>query len=201
MGLISVSECPIAGLYVIEPTVHKDSRGEFLEVYNYRDLSAFGIDCRFVQENQNRSKKGVLRGLHYQKEHPQAKLARVTEGRVFDVAVDLRAGSESFRQWYGVELSAENHRLFYVPEGFAHGMLTLSETAVFAYLCTDYYHPGDEGGIMWNDPDVGVKWPGLQGSAGAGYMLSDGTPVMLSEKDRSWPGIKEVFSVVREIHE
>lgn len=144
------------------------------------------------------STKGVLRGLHYQKEHPQGKLVRVIQGRVFDVAVDLRTGSKTFGQWYGVELSAENKKMFYIPEGFAHGFLVLSDTAEFCYKCTDFYHPGDEGGLCWNDPAIQVQWPEIvgtyQGSASAeGYTLSDGTPLNLSEKDQNWPAFADAF--------
>ena len=148
----------------------------------------------FVQDNQSMSKKGVLRGLHFQKQFPQGKLVRVISGAVFDVAVDLRKNSKTFGKWYGVELTAENKKQFYIPEGFAHGFLVLSDVAEFCYKCTDFYHPGDEGGLAWNDPAIGVVWPELtgeyQGSASAnGYFLSDGTPLNLSEKDQKWQGI------------
>ena len=145
------------------------------------------------------SVKGVLRGLHFQKEHPQGKLVRVIKGRVFDVAVDLRAGSETYGKWYGVELSEENKKQFYISEGFAHGFLVLSETAEFCYKCTDFYHPGDEGGLAWNDPSIGIEWPEVtgnyQGNASAtGYCLADGTPLNLSEKDQKWVCLADTFS-------
>jgi dTDP-4-dehydrorhamnose 3,5-epimerase len=198
MGQIKVTECPIDGLYVIEPTIHGDHRGSFFEAYNLRDLEEAGIHYTFVQDNENFSTKGVLRGLHFQKQFPQCKLARVTEGVVFDVAVDLRGDSPTYGKWHGEILSAENHRQFLVPEGFAHGLLVLSETATFVYKCTDFYHPGDEGGIAWNDPELGIVWPGLigeyPGSADASaYMLSDGTRLSLSEKDQKWQGLKDAF--------
>ncbi len=191
MGQIKVTQCPIKGLYVIEPTVHGDARGYFTETYNLKDMQEAGLDMVFVQDNQSSSVKGVLRGLHFQIEHPQGKLVRVIRGSVFDVAVDLRKGSPTFGQWYGVELSEENHKQFYISEGFAHGFLVLSDVAEFCYKCTDFYHPGDEGGLAWNDPTIGVAWPGVQGaypgSADAsGYTLEDGTKLNLSEKDQKW---------------
>ena len=181
----------IRGLYVIEPTVFGDSRGYFMETYNQNDLREIGLDRVFVQDNQSMSVKGVLRGLHFQKQFPQAKLVRVIRGYVFDVAVDLRPGSETYGKWHGVLLSEENRKQFYIPEGFAHGFLVLSDTAEFCYKCTDFYHPGDEGGLAWNDPNVGIEWPEVvgtyRGSASAeGYTLSDGTPLIMSEKDQKW---------------
>ena len=198
MGQIKVSTCPIEGLYIIEPTVHGDARGYFMEAYNQHDMAEAGLDIKFVQENQSMSVKGVLRGLHFQKQFPQGKLVRVISGRVFDVAVDLRSGSKTYGQWHGVELSAENKKQFYIPEGFAHGFLVLSDTAEFCYKCTDFYHPGDEGGLAWNDPAVNIQWPDVvgtyQGSGSAqGYTLSDGTPLNLSEKDQNWLPLKETF--------
>ena len=191
MGQIKVTKCPIEGLYVIEPTVHGDARGYFTETYNLRDMQEAGLDMVFVQDNQSSSVKGVLRGLHFQINHPQGKLVRVIRGRVFDVAVDLREGSSTYGQWYGVELSEENHKQFYVSEGFAHGFVVLSDRAEFCYKCTDFYHPGDEGGLAWNDPQIGIEWPGVKGtypgSADAsGYTLDDGTKLNLSEKDQKW---------------
>jgi dTDP-4-dehydrorhamnose 3,5-epimerase len=152
----------------------------------------------FVQDNQSMSRKGVLRGLHFQKEHPQGKLVRVIKGRVFDVAVDLRSGSETYGKWYGVELTEENKKQFYISEGFAHGFLVLSETAEFCYKVTDFYRPGDEGGLAWNDPEIGIRWPEVRGdycgSASAdGYVLEDGTPLILSEKDQKWSVLIETF--------
>ena len=192
MGKISVTKCPIEGLYVIEPAVYGDARGYFTETYNQNDMDEAGLHMRFVQDNQSSSTKGVLRGLHFQKEHPQGKLVRVIRGTVFDVAVDLRPGSETYGKWYGVELSAENHKQFYISEGFAHGFLVLSDMAEFCYKCTDFYHPEDEGGLAWNDPKIAVAWPHVvgeyKGSATAeGYQLDDGTPLNLSAKDQKWP--------------
>lgn len=189
MSQIKVTKCPIEGLCIIEPAVHGDSRGYFMETYNQRDMVENGLDMVFVQDNQSMSTKGVLRGLHTQKEHPQGKLVRVIQGRVFDVAVDLRPGSESYGKWYGLELSAENKKQFYIPQGFAHGFLVLSDTAEFCYKVTDFYHPNDELGIAWNDPTIGIEWPEVvgqyHGSASAeGYTLADGTPLKLSDKDQ-----------------
>ena len=197
MGKITVTKCEIEGLCVIEPTVFKDERGFFMETYNQNDFKEAGLDMVFVQDNQSMSTKGVLRGLHFQKEFPQGKLVRVVRGAVFDVAVDLRASSKTFGKWFGVELSAENKKQFYISEGFAHGFLVLSETAEFCYKVTDFYHPGDEGGLAWNDPAIGIIWPMVsgtyQGSASAeGYTLEDGTPLNLSEKDQKWKGINDL---------
>lgn len=198
MGQIKVTKCPIEGLYIIEPAVHGDSRGYFMETYSQRDMEENGLNMVFVQDNQSMSVKGVLRGLHFQKQYPQGKLVRVIKGRVFDVAVDLRAGSETYGKWYGVELTEENKKQFYISEGFAHGFLVLSETAEFCYKVTDFYHPGDEGGLAWNDPEIGIEWPDVlgeyAGSASAeGYTLSDGTPLNLSDKDQKWFGLKDTF--------
>ena len=199
MSQITVTKCPIEGLYIIEPRVHGDDRGYFMETYNQRDMAEHGLDMVFVQDNQSMSCKGVLRGLHFQKEHPQGKLVRVIKGRVFDVAVDLRSGSETYGKWYGVELTAENRKQFYISEGFAHGFLVLSEEAEFCYKVTDFYRPGDEGGLAWNDPAIGIKWPDLvgeyRGSADAsGYALADGTPLNLSEKDQKWLCLSDTFA-------
>ena len=198
MGQIKVTKCPIEGLYIIEPAVHGDNRGYFMETYNRRDMEEAGLDLNFVQDNQSMSVKGVLRGLHFQKQYPQGKLVRAIKGRVFDVAVDLRQNSPTYGQWYGVELTEENKKQFYISEGFAHGFLVLSETAEFCYKCTDFYHPGDEGGLAWNDPAIGIQWPELsgtyQGSASAeGYTLADGTPLNLSEKDQKWSCLADTF--------
>ena len=163
MGQITVTKAPIEGLYIIEPTVHGDNRGYFMETYNQKDMQAAGLNMVFVQDNQSMSVKGVLRGLHFQKQFPQGKLVRVIEGRVFDVAVDLRAGSPTYGKWFGVELSKENKKQFYISEGFAHGFLVLSEKAEFCYKVTDFYHPGDEGGLAWNDPTIGIEWPEVVG--------------------------------------
>ena len=180
MGQIQVTRCEIEGLLVIEPKVHRDARGYFVETYNERDLALEGFHRKFVQDNQSMSSKGVLRGLHFQKQFPQGKLVRVLQGRVFDVAVDIRTGSETFGKWFGVELSDENMKQFFIPEGFAHGFYVMSNTAVFADKCTDFYHPNDEGGILYSDPEIGIEWP-----------FEDGTDVLLSEKDRNWAGLSE----------
>ena len=161
--------CSIPGLYEIQPKVFGDSRGYFFEAWSQRDFDSAGIAAQFVQDNQSRSVKGVLRGLHFQKTHPQAKLVRVIEGEVFDVAVDIRPESPDRGKWHGVVLSGEKQNQFYIPAGFAHGFLVLSDTALFAYKCTDFYYPDDEGGIIWNDPAIGIKWPDL----GMDYLLSD----------------------------
>ena len=194
MGQIQVTKCPIEGLYIIKPKVHGDSRGYFMETYNQNDMREAGLDMVFVQDNQSMSVKGVLRGLHYQINYPQGKLVRVIKGRVFDVAVDLRPGSETYGQWYGVELTEENKKQFYISEGFAHGFLVLSDTAEFCYKVTDFYHPGDEGGLAWNDPAIGIDWPELVGeyhgtASAEGYTLQDGTLLNLSEKDQKWLGL------------
>lgn len=198
MGQIKVTKCPIEGLYIIEPAVHGDNRGYFMETYNKRDMEEAGLNMNFVQDNQSMSVKGVLRGLHFQKQFPQGKLVRAIKGRVFDVAVDLRAGSATYGKWYGVELTEENKKQFYISEGFAHGFLVLSETAEFCYKCTDFYHPGDEGGLAWNDPAIGIDWPELSGSypgsaSAEGYTLADGTPLNLSEKDQKWSCLADTF--------
>lgn len=200
MGQIKVTKCPIEGLYVIEPTVHGDARGYFMETYNQRDMEEAGLNMVFVQDNQSCSTKGVLRGLHFQKEYPQGKLVRVVKGSVFDVAVDLRADSPTYGKWYGVELTEENKKQFYISEGFAHGFVVLSDIAEFCYKCTDFYHPGDEGGLAWNDPEIGIDWASLgikgeyNGTASAeGYLMADGTPLNLSEKDQKWLGLKDTF--------
>ncbi len=193
MGQIKVEKNVggIEGLHIIEPAVHGDSRGYFMETYNKRDMEAAGLDMNFVQDNQSQSRKGVLRGLHFQIAHPQGKLVRVIRGRVFDVAVDIRKGSKTYGKWFGMELSEENKKQFYISEGFAHGFLVLSDVAEFCYKVTDFYHPGDEDGIAWNDPALGIVWPevvGLyRGSADPmGYTLQDGTPLTMSEKDKGW---------------
>jgi dTDP-4-dehydrorhamnose 3,5-epimerase len=179
MGKFVFVETGMEGLYEIEPTVYGDGRGYFLETYNERDFEEAGITERFAQDNQSLSVKGVLRGLHYQKKHPQGKLVRVLSGEVFDVAVDMRAGSATYGRWHGVTLSGGNKRQFYVPKGFAHGFLVLSEEAVFAYKCTEFYHPEDEGGILWSDGAIGIAWPDI------------GREYLLSEKDKKWPGLEE----------
>lgn len=200
MGQITVEKNVggIEGLCVISPAVHGDARGYFMETYNKKDMAEAGLTMEFVQDNQSCSTKGVLRGLHFQKEFPQAKLVRAVKGSVFDVAVDLRANSETYGKWYGIELTEENKKQFLIPEGFAHGFLVLSDVAEFCYKVTDYWHLGDEGGMAWNDPEIGIKWPELQGeyngtASGEGYTMSDGTPLTLSEKDQKWVGLKDTF--------
>ena len=187
MGQIKVTKCEkngkvIEGLYIIEPTVHRDERGYFVETYNQRDFEEAGLDMVFVQDNQSCSVRGVLRGLHYQKQYPQGKLVRALKGSVFDVAVDLRADSDTYGMWYGVELTEENKKQFYISEGFAHGFLVLSDVAEFAYKVTDFYHPGDEGGLIYNDKEIGVKWP-----------IPEGMELILSDKDTKWGGLSETF--------
>ena len=199
MGQIKVEKNVggIEGLCIIEPTVHGDSRGYFMETYSQRDMEEAGLFYNFVQDNQSSSVKGVLRGLHFQKQYPQTKLVRVIKGCVFDVAVDIRKDSETFGKWFGVELSNENKKQFLIPKGFAHGFLVLSDTAEFCYKCDDFYHPGDEGGLAWNDPDIGIVWPEVtgayRGSASAeGYALADGTPLLISDKDQRWARLRDM---------
>ncbi len=187
----------IEGLCLIKPTVHGDSRGYFMETYSQRDMAEAGLDITFVQDNQSMSTKGVLRGLHFQKQYPQTKLVRVIRGEVFDVAVDIRPGSKTYGRWHGEILSEENKKQYLVPRGFAHGYLVLSDTAEFCYKCDDFYHPNDEGGLAWNDPEIGIVWPKLTGSyagtaSAKGYMV-DGIPFALSEKDQLWQGIHHMF--------
>ena len=182
MGQIKVTRCEIEGLAVIEPTVHRDERGYFTETYNQNDMAAEGLNMVFVQDNQSMSQKGVLRGLHFQKQYPQGKLVRVLKGKVFDAAVDLRQGSKTYGKWFGVELSEENMKQFYIPEGFAHGFFVMSDMAIFAYKCTDFYHPGDEGGMKWDDPEIGIEWP-----------IDGETELIISEKDRKWPGFRDII--------
>ena len=198
MGQIKVEKNVggIKGLCVIEPAVHGDNRGYFMETYSKRDMDEAGLDIVFVQDNQSMSTKGVLRGLHFQINYPQTKLVRVIKGEVFDVAVDLRKNSETFGKYFGVLLTEENKKQFLIPKGFAHGFLVLSDVAEFCYKCDDFYHPNDEGGLAWNDPEIGIEWPNLcgeyKGSASAeGYTLLDGTKLNLSEKDQKWLGIKD----------
>ena len=185
MGKIEVMDnCNgIEGLKVITPTVFGDDRGYFVETYNYNDFAAAGIDCTFVQDNQSASKKGVLRGLHFQINYPQDKLVRVVNGEVYDVAVDLREGSETFGKWFGVLLTAENMKQFFVPKGFAHGFIVLSDYAEFCYKVTDFYHPNDDGGLMWNDPDIGVDWRLPEGMTAEDLILSDKDKINPSFKD------------------
>ena len=200
MGQISVEKNVggIEGLCIITPTVHGDSRGYFLETYNQRDFAEHGLDIPFVQDNQSLSVKGVLRGLHFQKNYPQTKLVCVIKGSVFDVAVDLRKDSKTFGKWYGIELTEDNKKQFLIPRGFAHGFLVLSDTAEFCYKCDDFYHANDEGGLAWNDPTIGIQWPQVigeyKGTASAeGYTMTDGAPLNLSTKDQNWRCLEETF--------
>ena len=200
MGQITVEKNVggIEGLCVITPAVHGDNRGYFMETYSQRDMEEAGIDIVFVQDNQSCSTKGVLRGLHFQKQFPQTKLVRAIKGRVFDVAVDLRSGSKTYGKWYGVELTEENKKQFLIPKGFAHGFLVLSDIAEFCYKCDDFWHPNDEGGLAWNDPAIGIKWPELVGeykgnADSEGYALEDGTLLNLSDKDKKWETLENTF--------
>lgn len=181
MGQFKFTQCDIEGLFIIEPKCFGDERGYFMETYNYEDFKAAGLGQIFVQDNQSLSKKGVLRGLHYQKKHPQGKLVRIIKGQVYDVAVDIRPNSITYGKWHGELLSDENMKQFYIPEGFAHGFLVLSEEAVFAYKCTDFYHPEDEGGIIWNDPDLSIDWP-----------IVDDMKIIISEKDSKQKKLCEI---------
>ncbi len=180
MGKITVETCEIEGLKIITPTVFGDSRGYFMETYNYNDFAEAGITEKFVQDNQSASKKGVLRGLHFQINYPQDKLVRVVSGEVFDVAVDVRKDSDTFGKWFGVVLSAENKKQFFIPKGFAHGFLVLSDYAEFCYKCTDFYHPNDEGGIYYADNEIGIDWP-----------IPEGMELIMSDKDTKWKGLSE----------
>lgn len=181
MGQFKFEKCSnIEGLYVVEPKVFLDERGYSMETYNYKDFSEAGLTMEFVQDNQSVSVKGVLRGLHFQKTYQQGKLVRVVHGEVFDVVVDIREGSQTYGRWFGVTLSAEKKNMFYIPEGFAHGFLVLSETAEFAYKLSDYYHPEDESGIPWNDPAIGVEWP-----------VTGDMQVITSERDNSHPAFNK----------
>ncbi len=196
MERIKVTETPMEGLCVIEPAVKTQDKGYFMETYNQRDMQEAGLDLTFVQDNQTMLPEGTLRGLHYQNQNPFGKLVRCIKGIVYDVVVDLRPESPTFGEWYGVELSQDNKRQFYIPAGFANGYLVISDTAVYCYKCTDFYDPEDELGLAWNDPDLGILWPGVigtyMGSASAdGYMLGDGTSLKISERDQHWPGLKE----------
>ena len=181
-GNFTFTKTSIDGVIIVDAKSYGDARGYFMETYKKPDFVAGGIDVDFVQDNQSSSTKGVLRGLHFQIEHPQSKLVRVVRGEVFDVAVDLRKGSPTYGKWEGVILSEENHRQFFIPRGFAHGFLVLSDYAEFCYKCDDIYHPGDEGGLMWNDPSIGIVWPALQGDSSF-----DESKVVLSDKDKLHP--------------
>lgn len=178
MGNFTFNITKIKGVYIIDVKTYGDNRGYFMETYKDSDFKAAGLDYNFVQDNQSSSRKGVLRGLHFQKTHPQAKLVRVLKGEVFDVAVDLRKGSPTYGQWVGVVLSEDNKHQFMIPRGFAHGFVVMSDYAEFAYKCDELYHPEDEGGIMWNDPAIGIDWP-------------DVGEIILSEKDKAHPSLAE----------
>ena len=194
-----MTKTDIPGLLIIAPAVHGDERGFFMETYNQNDMAEAGVDAVFVQDNQSKSIKGVLRGLHYQKQFPQGKLVRVIKGAVYDVAVDLRPGSSTYGNWKGTVLSEDNKLQMYIPAGFAHGFLVMSDEAEFVYKVTDFYHPGDEGGIAWNDPEIGIEWPGLTGEYPgtadcSTYRMKDGTQLLMSDKDREWKGLSETMS-------
>lgn len=191
-GNFSFIDTSIEGVKVIDVRSYGDERGYFMETYKRQDFEAGGIACEFVQDNQSASSRGVLRGLHFQVEHPQAKLVRAIRGAVFDVAVDLRPGSPTFGRWEGVVLSGENRRQFFIPRGFAHGYLALTDGVEFAYKCDDVYRPGDEGGIPWDDPDVAVEWPPLEGDAAL-----DPAKLVLSEKDRAHVPFRDRFGGIR----
>ena len=178
MAAVKLTETGIKDLYIVETSVFGDNRGYFTETYNARTFAEVGLNYDFVQDNQSRSIKGVIRGLHFQKTHPQAKLVRVINGAVFDVAVDLRKGSATYGKWFGAVLTSENKKQLMIPRGFAHGFQVLSDVAEFCYKCDDFYCPGDEGGIIWNDPDIAIDWHDA------------GVPV-LSEKDTRHPRLSE----------
>jgi dTDP-4-dehydrorhamnose 3,5-epimerase len=184
LGKFNFVKTEIEGVYIIETGVFGDNRGYFMETYNYNEFKEAGLDEVFVQDNQSKSRKGVLRGLHFQKTHPQGKLVRVVKGEVFDVAVDIRKDSKTYGKWVGVTLSEENKKQFYIPQGFAHGFVVLSEEAEFCYKCTDFYHPEDEGGILWNDKEINIQWP-LNGIKAE--------ELTLSEKDKKWPKLREIL--------
>jgi dTDP-4-dehydrorhamnose 3,5-epimerase len=177
MGKFNFIKTEFPGLFVIEPTTFGDDRGFFMESYTSVDFKAAGIDLAFVQDNHSRSHKGVLRGMHFQKQHPQGKLVRVTSGAIFDVVIDLRKGSPTFSRWFGVELSEENKKMLYIPRGFAQGFLILVDNTDLIYKCTDFYHPEDEGGLIWDDPVISVQWP----------LDKVGDNLIISEKDKKWP--------------
>jgi dTDP-4-dehydrorhamnose 3,5-epimerase len=180
--MIKFIKTEIDGVYIMETKVFGDNRGYFMESYNYNEFKEAGLNMAFVQDNQSKSRRGVLRGLHFQKNHPQGKLVRVLNGEVFDVAVDLRKDSKTYGKWIGVTLSEENKKQFYIPEGFAHGFLVLSEEAEFVYKCTNFYHPEDEGGLLWNDEDINILWP---------LDNINQEELILSEKDKKWTRLRE----------
>lgn len=188
-----VANTPIRDVLVIEPLA-TDNNVFCRETYNMQKLYNKGLQVRFVQENESGSVRGVLRGIHWQQIHPQGKLIRIIQGTVFDVAVDVRKSSKTFGQWYGIELSAENRKQLYVGEGIAHGFLALSDKVEFCYKVTDYYHPEEEIGIAWDDPSVGIRWPGLSKKYSGDYAFDDGTTITLAERDKHWGTLKETIS-------
>ena len=185
MSKFKIIETPIKDLLIIETKIFKDDRGFFLESYNLRDFEEIGLDLKFVQDNISRSKKGVLRGLHFQLKYPQGKLVRVISGRVYDVAVDLRINSPTFGKWFGIELTGEDGLAFYIPEGFAHGFLTLEDNTYFFYKCTEFYYPDDDLGVIWNDPEINISWP-LEGIK----------ELIISDKDKRLPSFREVKELI-----
>jgi dTDP-4-dehydrorhamnose 3,5-epimerase len=185
MSKFKIIETPIKDLLIIETKIFKDDRGFFLESYNLRDFEEIGLDLKFVQDNISKSKKGVLRGLHFQLRHPQGKLVRVISGRVYDVAVDLRVNSPTFGRWFGIELKGEDGLAFYIPEGFAHGFLTLEDNTYFFYKCTEFYYPDDDLGVIWNDPEINISWP-LEGIK----------ELIISDKDKRLPSFREVKELI-----
>ena len=185
MSKFKIIETPIKDLLIIETKIFKDDRGFFLESYNLRDFEEIGLDLKFVQDNISKSKKGVLRGLHFQLKHPQGKLVRVISGRVYDVAVDLRVNSPTFGRWFGIELKGEDGLAFYIPEGFAHGFLTLEDNTYFFYKCTEFYYPDDDLGVIWNDPEINISWP-LEGIK----------ELIISDKDKRLPSFREVKELI-----
>lgn len=194
MSNFSFIRTAVEGVVIVETMAFGDNRGYFMETYHEQKFAEGGITTRFIQDNQSKSGRGVLRGLHFQKNYPQAKLVRVISGEVYDVAVDLRKGSPTFGKYVGALLSAANRRQFFIPKGFAHGFLVLSEEAEFVYKCDDFYHPEDEGGLMWNDPAVGIEWPELVKNENGTYQMIDGTPLNLSAKDLVQPSLEEAFT-------
>jgi dTDP-4-dehydrorhamnose 3,5-epimerase len=185
MGKFKIIETPIKGLLIIGTKIFKDDRGFFIESYNLREFEEIGLNLRFVQDNHSKSKKGVLRGLHFQLKYPQGKLVRVISGRVYDVAVDLRIDSPTFGKWFGIELTGENGLQFYIPPGFAHGFISLEDNTHFFYKCTEFYYPDDDLGIIWNDPEININWP-----------LEQVEKLIISDKDKNLPSFREVKELI-----
>ena len=185
MSKFRIIETPIKGLLIIETEIFRDNRGFFMESYNLREFEELGLNLNFVQDNHSMSKKGVLRGLHFQLKHPQGKLVRVISGRVYDVAVDLRMNSPTFGRWFGIELKGEDGLAFYIPEGFAHGFLTLEDNTYFFYKCTEFYYPDDDLGVIWNDPEINISWP-----------LEEVEDLIISDKDKRLPSFREVKELI-----